>query len=233
MDPLVYAANIAVAFVLGLVIGLERELRHHEAGLRTHALLALGAALFVSLSQLFDHEGSPTRVAGQIVTGVGFLAGGVIIRDGFSVKGLNTAATLWCTAAVGTLAGSGFLYPATVGTAFVLFLHIALRPLTLRLDARLYAQGVAETSYRMRIRCSVADEARVRAAIFEAVVGRPHGIILVGLVGQSGDAGDRVVIAELHATPANDTAVECLAAALLTRESVRSAGWDRMTSRPT
>src|SRR6266403_2205956 len=108
MDPLLYAANIAVAFLLGLAIGLERELRHHEAGLRTNALVALGAALFVSLARLYDHEGSPTRVAGQVVSGIGFLAGGVIIRDGFSVKGLTTAATLWCTAAVGTLAGSGF-----------------------------------------------------------------------------------------------------------------------------
>lgn len=95
MDPLAFAANVGTAFLLGLLIGLERELRRHEAGLRTNALVALGAALFVSLSRLFDNEGSPTRVAGQVASGIGFLAGGVIIRDGFSVRGLTTAATLW------------------------------------------------------------------------------------------------------------------------------------------
>ena len=232
MDHFSYAANIAVAFMLGLAIGLERELRHHEAGLRTNALVALGAALFVSLSRLFDNEGSPTRVAGQVVTGIGFLAGGVIIRDGFSVKGLTTAATLWCTAAVGTLAGSGFLYPAAVGTVAVLFLHTALRPLTTWLNARVKAHGGIEVVYRLKLTCLAAEEAATRSAIMDVVAGHAEGIRVIGLAGLPGDAGHRLVTADLHSSNSNDSAVERLAAGLLARQSTLSVGWDRMTSRP-
>src|SRR6267378_2895759 len=101
--------NAALALVLGTIIGLERQLRQHPAGLRTNALVALGAALFVSMSFLIDKEGDRTRIAGQVVSGIGFLAGGVILREGFNVRGMNTAATLWCSGAIGTLAGAGLL----------------------------------------------------------------------------------------------------------------------------
>ena len=81
-------------------------------------------------------ENSPTRVASYIVSGIGFLGGGVIIRDGLTVKGLNTAATLWCSAAVGTLAGAGFPLHSLIGTFTVLLVHLGLRPLGHRLDLR-------------------------------------------------------------------------------------------------
>jgi putative Mg2+ transporter-C (MgtC) family protein len=102
-----FLLNVVSALALGTVIGLERQWRQHQAGLRTNALVALGAALFVSLSRLMGDENSPTRIASYIVSGLGFLGGGVILRDGLTVKGMNTAATLWCTGAVGTLAGAG------------------------------------------------------------------------------------------------------------------------------
>jgi putative Mg2+ transporter-C (MgtC) family protein len=100
-----FALNLAAAFVLGSLIGAERQWRQRMAGLRTNALVATGAALFVIL-------GMPTpdnamRVAAQVVSGIGFLGAGVIMREGLTVRGLNTAATLWCSAAVGTLSGSG------------------------------------------------------------------------------------------------------------------------------
>ncbi len=112
-----FLANIVVALALGIVIGAERQWRQHQAGLRTNALVAVGAALFVSLSHLMDDQNSPTRIASYIVSGLGFLGGGVILRDGLTVKGMNTAATLWCTGAVGTLAGAGFPLQAITGTA--------------------------------------------------------------------------------------------------------------------
>src|SRR5262245_50173167 len=94
---------------MGVAIGLERQFRQHTAGLRTNALVCVGAALFVSLSRFISPDTSPTRVAAQVVSGIGFLGGGVILREGFNVRGMNTAATLWCSAAVGTLAGAGLL----------------------------------------------------------------------------------------------------------------------------
>ena len=86
--------NMLAAALMGMAIGVERQWRSHPAGLRTNTLVALGAALFVSLSLLMDDKGSPTRIASYVVSGLGFLGGGVILRDGLTVKGLNTAATL-------------------------------------------------------------------------------------------------------------------------------------------
>ena len=120
--------RIALAGVLGGSIGLERELREREAGLRTHLLVAVGAALFtIAGAYGFDSANvDPTRVAAQIVTGIGFLGAGAIIRQGFSVRGLTTAATLWVVGAVGLAAGAGYYSGAVITTAVVLF---ALWPL--------------------------------------------------------------------------------------------------------
>ena len=102
------ALNLATAVGLGAVIGFERQWRNRLAGLRTNTLVALGAASFVVFAALVPGDASPTRVAAQVVSGIGFLGAGIIFREGFNVRGLNTAATLWCSAAVGLLAGIGF-----------------------------------------------------------------------------------------------------------------------------
>jgi putative Mg2+ transporter-C (MgtC) family protein len=130
--------RLALAAVLGGLIGVERELREREAGLRTHLLVALGSALFTIVGAYGFHEfltsgapvvrADPTRIAAQIVTGIGFLGAGAIIRQGFSVRGLTTAATLWVVAAVGLAAGAGYYSVAVITTALVL---IALYPLRL------------------------------------------------------------------------------------------------------
>jgi putative Mg2+ transporter-C (MgtC) family protein len=93
------AINLAVAFLLSAAIGFERQWRNRLAGLRTNTLVALGAASFVVFAALVPGEASPTRVAAQVVSGIGFLGAGLIFREGMSVRGLNTAATLWCSAA--------------------------------------------------------------------------------------------------------------------------------------
>src|ERR1700693_4318973 len=100
----------AVALSLGALIGVERQWRQRMAGLRTNALVALGAALFELLAvQMSALSGvDPTRIAAYVVSGIGFLGAGVILRDGVSVRGINTAATIWCSAAVGVLAGAGY-----------------------------------------------------------------------------------------------------------------------------
>ena len=128
--------RLSLAAVLGGMIGFERELREREAGLRTHLLVALGSALFTIVGAYGFHEfldsgqsvvrADPTRIAAQIVTGIGFLGAGAIIRHGLSVRGLTTAATLWVVAAVGLAAGAGYYSAAVITTAVVL---IALWPL--------------------------------------------------------------------------------------------------------
>jgi len=101
------ALRLGLALVLGSAIGIERQWQQKMAGLRTNALVALGASGFVVFSGLVG-EGDPIRIAAQVVTGIGFLGAGVILREGVNVHGLNTAATLWCSAMVGTIAGAGF-----------------------------------------------------------------------------------------------------------------------------
>jgi putative Mg2+ transporter-C (MgtC) family protein len=129
-----FTLRIVVAFALGIAIGLERQWRQRMAGLRTNALVAVGAALFSSISLLMNAGANPTQIAAYVVSGVGFLAGAVIFKEGFSVSGLNTAATMWATAAVGTLCGSGFLAEAAVGAVMVLAANVLLRPIVQRIN---------------------------------------------------------------------------------------------------
>jgi uncharacterized membrane protein YhiD involved in acid resistance len=123
------ALNLAVATLLGAAIGFERQWRQRMAGLRTNTLVAIGAASFVIFAGLVPGDSSPTRVAAQVVSGIGFLGAGIIFREGLQVTGLNTAATLWCSAAVGLLAGSGHGLHAALATSFVVMVNLLLRPL--------------------------------------------------------------------------------------------------------
>src|SRR5438094_3818879 len=138
--------RVALAAALGAVLGLERELREREAGLRTHLLVSVGSALFTIVSAYGFHEfltsganvvrADPTRIAAQIVTGIGFLGAGAIIRQGLSVRGLTTAATLWVVAAVGLAAGAGYYSGAVITTALVLFALYPLRIMAYRWTRR-------------------------------------------------------------------------------------------------
>ena len=110
-------ARLAAALVAGAAIGVERQWHQKMAGLRTNSLVALGSAGFVAFSSVVG-QGDPTRVAAQVVSGIGFLGAGVILREGANVRGLNTAATLWCSAMVGTFAGGGY-YALSLGAAFI------------------------------------------------------------------------------------------------------------------
>ncbi len=138
--------RLALAAALGGAVGLEREFREREAGFRTHMLVSVGSALFTIASaygfrDFLVHGGGlvrtdPTRIAAQIVTGIGFLGAGAIIRQGFSVRGLTTAATLWVVAAIGLTAGAGYYSAAAITTALVLFSLWPLRILAFRVLTR-------------------------------------------------------------------------------------------------
>ncbi|PII86643.1 hypothetical protein BMH32_12315 [Leucobacter sp. OLJS4] len=172
MDPIDLALRIAVGLGLGAAIGLERQLRSRTAGVRTNALVSLGAALFVIMGAFsFDGAGAdPTRVAAQIVSGIGFLGAGVIMKQGASVSGLNTAATLWASAAVGALSGGGLLLVAVGGTAAIMLSNTLLRPLGRLLDRRgeRALESVA-TEYVFVVRSVAAAEVSVRSAVVRAL----------------------------------------------------------------
>ncbi|WP_327085692.1 MgtC/SapB family protein [Nonomuraea sp. NBC_01738] len=187
--------RLVVAAALGVVIGIERQWRARMAGLRTNLLVAEGAALFVVLSA-YGFVGDPgtadpTRVAAQIVSGIGFLGAGVILREGFNIRGLNTAATLWCAAAVGSLAGAGMYLIATVGTVLIVGANTLMRPLGRLLDRQ---RAARRTRYRFEVRCWEDDQVHVRKLIVNALT-RPE-LRLRSLHGQDADQRGQV---EVHA----------------------------------
>jgi putative Mg2+ transporter-C (MgtC) family protein len=117
-----FVLRLVVGTVLGFIIGLERELRHRAAGLQTSALVCVASTMYATISPSAGHV-NDYRIVANIVTGVGFLAGGVILKDGANVKGLNTAATMWAAAAVGALAGIGMIAEAAAGALVILVLN--------------------------------------------------------------------------------------------------------------
>lgn len=125
------SVRLLVALVLGSVIGLEREYHKHPAGLRTMAAVSLGACLFTVVGTIPQHT-DPTRVAAQVVTGVGFLGAGAILRSGANIKGLTTAAAIWVVAALGMASGFGYFILATSATVLVLIFLVVLRPIEAR-----------------------------------------------------------------------------------------------------
>lgn len=163
------AVNMGVALLCGALIGSERQVRQRMAGLRTNALVALGAAAFVVFSGLFPDEVSPTRVAAQIVSGIGFLGAGIIFRDGFNIHGLNTAATLWCSAAVGMMAGAGAWPHAVLLTVLVVFVNLGLRPLVKWLKRKTKAGVPISRAYRVILTCRGEEEAAVRSLILRTL----------------------------------------------------------------
>jgi putative Mg2+ transporter-C (MgtC) family protein len=148
--PLVEVAlRLSIAGLLGSLLGLEREVRGHPAGARTHAFVAIGAALFTLIGIVgFGGQSDPSRVAAQVVSGIGFVGAGAILHHGTNVRGLTTAATLWTSAALGLAAGAGAYREAVIGgvvvLAFGLVLHF-LKPLAAKLSTRTllieYEQG--------------------------------------------------------------------------------------------
>ena len=160
--------RLALAAVLGAAIGVERELREREAGLRTHLLVSVGSALFTIVSAYGFREflvnggavvrADPTRIAAQIVTGIGFLGAGAIIRQGLSVRGLTTAATLWVVAAIGMAAGAGYYSAAVITTVLVI---LSLWPLRL-------------LAYRTFVRFRPERE----RLVVDLDLGRPPGLLL-------------------------------------------------------
>jgi putative Mg2+ transporter-C (MgtC) family protein len=227
LDFLYFLLNLIAALVMGLVIGLERQFRQHPAGLRTNALVCVGAALFVSLSHLMNDDGSPTRMASYVVSGIGFLGGGVILREGLTVKGMNTAATLWCTAAVGALTGAGFPIHAVVGTLVVLAINLGLRPVARWTDARTRKTTDVETSYRIRVVCERRQEAVVRTILLRHVNAHP-AMMIQGVSTQDAELPDQAaVVADVFSNSRQDRAIQDLMSRINIEPGVTAVRWEQ------
>lgn len=200
MEPhwLVVVVRLGLAVLLAAVVGVERELSAQPAGLRTHVLVSLGAALFALTGAAVVHT-DPTRVAAQVVSGIGFLGGGAILREGVSVRGLTTAATLWASAAIGLASGLGVYRPAVFAAVIAVAVTAGLRAVERRAFPRRRGQLVVLT---------IADQpleevlSRVSTVLAHATV---HGIT----------SEQRTHRVELRARPAPLQELPALAEALM------------------
>jgi len=216
--------RLVAALALGAVIGFERQWRQRMAGLRTNALVALGAAGFVVFALRTFGESSGAPVVAQIVSGIGFLGAGVILREGLTVSGLNTAATLWCSAMVGTFAGGGELPAAAIAAASVVTVNLLLRPLVRVINRQLPPSGNAEVDYFVSLRCRSAEEARIRALLLQGVASVPLGLRQLDSTNLEGGDGVEVT-ASLHSATRNDAALEQIVGRLSLESQVTAVRW--------
>ena len=222
LDVLTFLVHILVALGLGVVIGIERQLGQHPAGVRTNSLVCLGAALFVSLST----SESPTRIAAQVVSGIGFICGGAILREGINVRGMNTAATLWCTAAIGTLVGFGQWLPAVLGTAGIVGAHFLFRPIAHFIDN--YSQGKSETEllYDVKLVCQSAQGNAIRALVIDQI--KAARMRLQGLTMEDTSAPEQVQMKiHLYSAQQNEKALNDLVALLAGKTEVVRVSWGK------
>lgn len=228
----VFILRIIVALLLGAAVGLERQWRQKSAGLRTNTLVSLGAAAFtlISFSLTKETEGSykgdVTRIIGQIVTGIGFLGAGVIMKDGLSVQGLNTAATIWCSAAVGALSGVGLYVEAAFVAGLVVLVHLAFRPLGLLLNRMpTLKDDNGQLIYIFKIRCKEQVENHLRVMIISALKKDPHLRLRSLKSSDNSSAGYSNIEAEVLAFGRHDTEMEQLAGMLTMEYGVTEVSW--------
>jgi putative Mg2+ transporter-C (MgtC) family protein len=234
MDTTTFCLQAAAAAGMGTVIGLERQWGNHIAGLRTNALVAFGAALFVSLPLLLQHTASAddwiARSAGQVIVGVGFLGGGVILKEGFNIRGLNTAATLWCSAAVGALTGAGHVIEGVAGTVGVLVLNLGLKPVSDWLDRRVLRAKNIATIYRLKIICRTGQEQVARAALFKFFQNH-RTMAIQGVSNREGEGPDKsCIMAEIYSQRRDDHVMEELMAEVNAEPSVSAVSWENATT---
>lgn len=195
MEYLDFLGRISVCFVLGIIIGLERQYRRKIAGIRTITLVSLGAFLFVSISD-FTSPNDVTRIAAQVVSGIGFIGAGVILRDGKDIRGLNTAATLWCSAAIGTLTALGLIGEAVIGVLYILLSNILLRFVSRSIMKRINQKA---EYYVMTIECEIDKEMAVKNLLIQKLKSQKNGLKTFNT-----KKGEKSVTMEAHLEIIND-----------------------------
>ncbi|OLP56865.1 methyltransferase [Rhizobium rhizosphaerae] len=215
------------AFVLGTLIGAERQYRQRTAGLRTNVLVAVGAAAFVDLGMRVAGATEAVRVISYVVSGIGFLGAGVIMKEGMNVRGLNTAATLWCSAAVGCCAGTGQIAEAVLLTAFVLAGNTLLRPLVNRINRIPIDDRTTEATYEVSIISSREAMPQLRDLLVERLEAAKYPVSDVTIIDRSDETVE--IVATLVSTAVHPHEIEAVITVLEQQATVINASWDGST----
>ena len=221
-----FALRLLLAVALGILIGIERQWRQKSAGLRTNTLVSLGSAAFILLSINIGGD-AMGRVASYIISGIGFLGAGVIMKDGVSIQGLNTAATIWCSAAVGTLAGLGFGMEAFILSSMVVLCHLLLRPLGLKLSKLPFVKSAAaQTDYLLVVKCKQEVENHIRVLMMQ-YVGNDEKLLLRSLTSSdNGDVTVAIITAEISSASPQDNLMEKIAGRMNIEHNVIKVSWE-------
>lgn len=222
------ALSLLCAFVLGTLIGAERQYRQRTAGLRTNVLVAVGAAAFVDLGMRIGHGDGAIRIVAYVVSGVGFLGAGVIMKEGMNVRGLNTAATLWCSAAVGALSGVDLAAEAALVTAAVLAGNTLLRPLVNAINRIPIDERDSEATYEVRAITETGRLSEVRDLLVERLEAAHYPVSEVDVEERGED--DVEVVATLVSTAIEPEEIDAVIARLGTAEGIRRATWTVRTT---
>ncbi|PSO19114.1 MgtC/SapB family protein [Bradyrhizobium sp. MOS003] len=220
--------SLLTAFVLGTLIGAERQYRQRTAGLRTNVLVAVGAAAFVDLAMHLTGSDGAVRVISYVVSGIGFLGAGVIMKQGMDVRGLNTAATLWASAAVGSCAGADMVAQAAALTVFVIAGNTMLRPLVNAINRIPLNEKASEATYYFKL--AVATEALpdMRDRLVEKLEAAKYPVADIEVVEIGED--NLEIVAKLVATAVDPNELNAAATALQHLPGVRHATWEVSTS---
>ena len=214
---------LAVAFVLGTAIGFERQYRQRTAGLRTNVLVAVGAAAFGDLGLRLNGNAGATQIIAYIVSGIGFLGAGVILKDGGAIRGLNTAATLWCSAAVGAFSGAGLPGEAVALTGFVLAGNTLLRPLVNWVNRLPITTGVTEAQYQVHATCLPENLSAVRDLLDEVLESANYPVRQVEVLSESDSQVELAAV--LVPTTADPAELDAVAERLGRSDLVLTATW--------
>lgn len=224
LDTLV---SLTAAFVLGTLIGAERQYRLRTAGLRTNVLVAVGAAAFVDLAMQLAGADGAVRVIAYVVSGIGFLGAGVIMKEGMNVRGLNTAATLWSSAAVGCCAGADMLAQAVALTVFVLAGNTLLRPLVNAINRSPLDERASEATYEFMLTVDAASMSDLRELLVAKLEAAQYPVSDVNVIDRA--EGVVEIVATLVSTAVEAKELDAVAADLARRPGVRHATWDVST----
>ncbi|MBD2188424.1 MgtC/SapB family protein [Pseudanabaena mucicola] len=230
-----FVIRLIAAFFLGSILGLERQWRQRISGLQTNAtttLVSTGACLFVLIAVMTPSDSSPTRITAQIVSGIGFLGGGVILRDGLTVRGLNTAATLWCAAAIGALTGAGFMLEAFAGTLTIVLANLMSRPLAHQNQLSAETNKNFKVHYLCHLTCNVNSEVPMRMLLMQAVNNTQLSLRSLSSKLLEDDPSVINVKAEILSEGKNDILIEKIIGCLIMEVGVFSINWQIIKEEP-
>lgn len=218
-----FLIRIFLCFIISFCIGLERQWRRRAIGLRTNVLVCIGSFLFVTFS-IQTNAKDISRIAAQVVSGIGFLGAGVILKDGANVKGLNTAATLWCNVAIGTLCAAGLLIEALIGGLLILFSNIILRFVAQKMNVK--ANNTKFSDYKLKVICDEDKEFVIRTLISQSV--NDEYMLLTNMENNDLDEGKVKISATFQIATDKKNQMEELINRIVLEPGVTSSGWRKL-----